>query len=70
MYRRQRSVDARELTVFFFQERFATRHELALLRISALTGLVMFGGMSGLFYTQMTGILSVSLLMRFRSLAC
>lgn len=51
-----------ELTVCFFQERFTTRHELALLRISALTGLVMFGGMSGLFYTQMTGILSVSLL--------
>lgn len=37
-----------------------TRHELALLRVSALTGLVMFGGMSSLFYTQMTGILSVS----------
>lgn len=39
---------------------FTTRHELALLRVSTLTGLVMFGGMSSLFYTQMTGILSVS----------
>lgn len=37
-----------------------TRHELALLRVSTLTGLVMFGGMSSLFYTQMTGVLSVS----------
>ena len=43
-----------------FQEKFTTRHELALLRVSALSGLVMFGGMSSLFYTQMTGILSVS----------
>lgn len=39
---------------------FTTRHELALLRVSTLTGLIMFGGMSTLFYTQMTGILSVS----------
>lgn len=44
----------------FTQEKFTTRHELALLRISALMGVVMFGGMSSLFYTQMTGILSVS----------
>lgn len=42
------------------QEDFFSRHELALLRVSALSGLVMLGGMSGLFYTQMTGILSVS----------
>ncbi|XP_003967019.2 palmitoyltransferase ZDHHC21 [Takifugu rubripes] len=40
------------------QERFTTRHELALLRLSALMALLMFGGMSGLFYTQLTGILS------------
>ncbi|MEQ2296126.1 Palmitoyltransferase zdhhc21 [Ameca splendens] len=42
------------------QERFTTRHELALLRVSALMGVVMFGGMSSLFYTQMNGIFSVS----------
>lgn len=41
-------------------EEFGSRHELALLRVSALSGLLMFGGMSGLFYTQMAGILSVS----------
>ncbi|GLD71595.1 palmitoyltransferase ZDHHC21 [Lates japonicus] len=40
------------------QEKFTTRHELALLRVSALMGVVMFGGMTSLFYTQMTGILS------------
>lgn len=48
------------LVFLLFQEEFTTRHELALLRLSALSGLVMFGGMSSLFYTQMTGILSVS----------
>ncbi|KAM6949109.1 palmitoyltransferase ZDHHC21 isoform 2-T2 [Aplochiton taeniatus] len=37
---------------------FTTHHELALLRVSALMALVMFGGMSSLFYTQVTGILS------------
>uniref|UniRef100_A0A3Q3G3R7 Palmitoyltransferase n=1 Tax=Labrus bergylta TaxID=56723 RepID=A0A3Q3G3R7_9LABR len=42
-------------------QKFTTRHELALLRVSALMGLVMFGGMTSLFYTQMTGILSVIL---------
>lgn len=47
-------------SAFVHQEMFTTRHELALLRVSTLTGLVMFGGMSSLFYTQMTGILSVS----------
>lgn len=47
-------------SVFLLQEKFTTRHELALLRVSALSGLVMFGAMSSLFYTQMTGILSVS----------
>ncbi|XP_056156359.1 palmitoyltransferase ZDHHC21 isoform X2 [Lampris incognitus] len=40
------------------KEKFTTQHELALLRASALMGVVMFGGMSTLFYTQMTGILS------------
>lgn len=45
---------------FLLQEKFTTRHELALLRVSALMGLVMFGGMTSLFYTQMAGILSVS----------
>uniref|UniRef100_A0A3Q2GL01 Palmitoyltransferase n=1 Tax=Cyprinodon variegatus TaxID=28743 RepID=A0A3Q2GL01_CYPVA len=39
---------------------FTTRHELALLRVSAVMGVVMFGGMSSLFYSQMAGILSVS----------
>ena len=43
-----------------FQEKFTTRHELALLRVSVLMGLVMFGGMASLFYTQMMGVLSVS----------
>ena len=36
------------------------RHELALIRVSAIMGLVMIGGMSNLFYTQMAGILTVS----------
>ncbi|XP_061922006.1 palmitoyltransferase ZDHHC21 isoform X2 [Entelurus aequoreus] len=40
------------------QERFTTQHELALLRLSALMGVVMFGGMSALFYSQLAGILS------------
>ncbi|XP_029107994.1 palmitoyltransferase ZDHHC21 isoform X2 [Scleropages formosus] len=39
-------------------EQFSSRHELALLRISTFMGLLMFGGMSGLFYTQITGILA------------
>ncbi|XP_076144609.1 palmitoyltransferase ZDHHC21 [Alosa pseudoharengus] len=39
------------------QEEFTGRHELALLRTSTFMGLVMFGGMSSLFYTQLTGIL-------------
>uniref|UniRef100_UPI003AB0C571 palmitoyltransferase ZDHHC21 isoform X2 n=1 Tax=Centroberyx gerrardi TaxID=166262 RepID=UPI003AB0C571 len=48
---------------YYFQpltglDQFTTRHELALLRVSALMGLVMFGGMSSLFYTQVAGILS------------
>lgn len=42
------------------QEKFTTRHELALLRVSALMGLIMFAGMTGLFHTQLTGILTVS----------
>ncbi|EOB01870.1 Putative palmitoyltransferase ZDHHC21, partial [Anas platyrhynchos] len=35
---------------------FVFRHELALLRISAFMGLIMLGGISGLFYTQLMGI--------------
>uniref|UniRef100_A0A3Q3JZ30 Palmitoyltransferase n=1 Tax=Monopterus albus TaxID=43700 RepID=A0A3Q3JZ30_MONAL len=35
-------------------DQFTTRHELALLRVSALMGVVMFGGMTSLFYTQVT----------------
>lgn len=49
-----------ELFCLPLQEKFTTQHELALLRVSTLMGVVMFGGMSSLFYTQMTGILSVS----------
>ncbi|XP_048041911.1 palmitoyltransferase ZDHHC21 [Megalobrama amblycephala] len=37
---------------------FAVRHELALLRGSCFMGLIMFGGMSSLFYTQVKGILT------------
>ncbi|XP_031688269.1 probable palmitoyltransferase ZDHHC21 [Oncorhynchus kisutch] len=40
------------------QEAFMARHELALIRVSAIMGLVMIGGMSSLFYTQMAGILT------------
>ncbi|KAL4641577.1 palmitoyltransferase ZDHHC21 isoform X1 [Arapaima gigas] len=40
-------------------EEFSSRHELALLRLSTFMGLLMFGGMSSLFYTQITGILAV-----------
>ncbi|XP_043917189.1 palmitoyltransferase ZDHHC21 [Protopterus annectens] len=39
-------------------EYFLYRHELAALRISAFMGILMFGGMSGLFYTQLTGLLT------------
>nr|XP_013812104.1 PREDICTED: palmitoyltransferase ZDHHC21 [Apteryx mantelli mantelli] len=35
---------------------FVCRHELALLRISAFMGLIILGGISGLFYTQLMGI--------------
>uniref|UniRef100_A0A3B3QQ61 Palmitoyltransferase n=1 Tax=Paramormyrops kingsleyae TaxID=1676925 RepID=A0A3B3QQ61_9TELE len=45
-------------------EQFTSGHELALLRISTFMGLLMLGGMSSLFYTQITGILAVRL---FRS---
>uniref|UniRef100_A0A3Q2ZSN7 Palmitoyltransferase n=1 Tax=Kryptolebias marmoratus TaxID=37003 RepID=A0A3Q2ZSN7_KRYMA len=50
---------------YYFQpltgrDQFTTRHELALLRVSALMGLVMFVGMSGLFHTQLSGVLTVS----------
>ncbi|XP_030636719.1 palmitoyltransferase ZDHHC21 [Chanos chanos] len=40
------------------KEDFAVRHELALLRGSSFMGVVMFGGITTLFYTQITGILS------------
>ncbi|GAA6100888.1 palmitoyltransferase ZDHHC21 [Tachysurus ichikawai] len=40
------------------KELFMVRHELALLRVSCFMGLIMFGGMSSLFYSQITGILS------------
>lgn len=40
------------------QADFAVHHELALLRVSCFMGLVMFGGISGLFYTQVKGILT------------
>ncbi|XP_051875910.1 palmitoyltransferase ZDHHC21 isoform X2 [Pristis pectinata] len=40
------------------EEFFMFRHELALLRISTLMALVMTGGMSGLFYSQLTNILA------------
>uniref|UniRef100_A0A6I8PJD5 Palmitoyltransferase n=1 Tax=Xenopus tropicalis TaxID=8364 RepID=A0A6I8PJD5_XENTR len=38
---------------------FIFRHELALLRISTFMGIVMFGGMCSLFYTQIMGILTI-----------
>ncbi|KAG7260750.1 hypothetical protein CRUP_015129 [Coryphaenoides rupestris] len=41
------------------QDAFTTQHELALIRVSTLMGLVMFGGMSSLFYTQIVGIISL-----------
>lgn len=57
----KRILQQRADVVFFFcKEKFTTRHELALLRVSTLMGLVMFGGMTSMFYTQMAGILSVS----------
>ncbi|XP_063042827.1 palmitoyltransferase ZDHHC21 [Engraulis encrasicolus] len=40
------------------QDSFCVRHELALLRVSTFMGLLMFGGMSSLFYTQLNGILT------------
>ncbi|XP_072777799.1 palmitoyltransferase ZDHHC21 isoform X2 [Taeniopygia guttata] len=38
---------------------FVFRHELALLRISAFMGLIILGGISRLFYTQLVGIFTV-----------
>ncbi|XP_030422487.1 palmitoyltransferase ZDHHC21 isoform X4 [Gopherus evgoodei] len=35
---------------------FVFRHELALLRLSTFMGIIMLGGISGLFYTQLMGI--------------
>lgn len=40
---------------------FVFRHELALLRISAFMGLIILGGISRLFYTQLMGIFTVSI---------
>uniref|UniRef100_A0A8C9F985 Palmitoyltransferase n=1 Tax=Pavo cristatus TaxID=9049 RepID=A0A8C9F985_PAVCR len=40
---------------------FVFRHELALLRISAFMGVIILGGISGLFYTQLIGIFTVML---------
>lgn len=40
------------------EELFIFRHELALLRISTLMALVMIGGMSGLFFSQLTNVLA------------
>ncbi|XP_072114132.1 palmitoyltransferase ZDHHC21 isoform X2 [Mobula birostris] len=40
------------------EDLFMFRHELALLRVSTLMALVMTGGMSGLFYSQLTNILA------------
>ncbi|XP_041041434.1 palmitoyltransferase ZDHHC21 [Carcharodon carcharias] len=40
------------------EELFVFRHELAMLRISTLTGIVMFGGMFGLFYGQLSNVLA------------
>ncbi|XP_078251773.1 palmitoyltransferase ZDHHC21 isoform X3 [Rhinoraja longicauda] len=39
-------------------ELFMFRHELALLRISTLMALVMIGGMSGIFFSQLTNVLT------------
>ncbi|XP_064422257.1 palmitoyltransferase ZDHHC21 [Latimeria chalumnae] len=39
-------------------ESFVFGHELALVRISTFMGILMFGGMNGLFYAQLTGILT------------
>ncbi|XP_077597649.1 palmitoyltransferase ZDHHC21 [Stigmatopora nigra] len=40
------------------QEKFTARHELALLRGSAVMGTIMFAGMSGLFYSQLASIIT------------
>ncbi|XP_033891474.2 palmitoyltransferase ZDHHC21 isoform X1 [Acipenser ruthenus] len=39
-------------------ELFVFKHELAFLRLSTCMGLLMFGGISALFYTQLMGILT------------
>ncbi|XP_043570287.1 palmitoyltransferase ZDHHC21 isoform X1 [Chiloscyllium plagiosum] len=40
------------------EELFVFRHELAMLRISTLMGIVMFGGMFGLFYGQLSNVIA------------
>ncbi|XP_074876782.1 palmitoyltransferase ZDHHC21 isoform X1 [Buteo buteo] len=49
---------------------FVFRHELALLRISAFMGLIILGGISGLFYTQLMGIFTLCCILVLPSSSC
>lgn len=46
---------------FFLQDLFVVRHELAIMRLAAFMGITMLVGITGLFYTQLIGIITVSM---------
>ena len=48
-------------TFFFLQDLFVVRHELAIMRLAAFMGITMLVGITGLFYTQLIGIITVSM---------
>jgi hypothetical protein len=41
------------------QDLFVVRHELAIMRLAAFMGITMLVGITGLFYTQLIGIITV-----------
>lgn len=45
----------------FLQDLFVVRHELAIMRLAAFMGITMLVGITGLFYTQLIGIITVSM---------
>lgn len=52
-------------TFFFLQDLFVVRHELAIMRLAAFMGITMLVGITGLFYTQLIGIITVSMFLMY-----
>lgn len=50
---------------FFLQDLFVVRHELAIMRLAAFMGITMLVGITGLFYTQLIGIITVSMFLMY-----